>query len=164
MYIKYTVYAVKRIWRALGSLSVKYSQSCFSNLQLALSGYNQQCETHNPCHHCWNRFLSSFVDVHEVYVQAKLSNKHWEEERRAYVCLYSLVPILSLCFLEMFQGILTMIEVWILSLSLWWKAFIIHGDHFYEILGGSFPLFWSRHKGPFSQQLNIYFLIKFRIT
>jgi len=54
MYNEYTVYAVKRIWRALGSLSVKYSQSCLSHLQLALSSYNQQCETYNPGHHCWN--------------------------------------------------------------------------------------------------------------
>ena len=79
MYIEYTVYAVKRMKRALGSLSVKNSQSCFTHSQLALSSYNQQCETYNPGHHCWNtcRFLASFVDVYEVYVQAKLSNKHW---------------------------------------------------------------------------------------
>ena len=141
MYIEYTVYAVKRMKRALGSLSVKNSQSCFTHSQLALSSYNQQCETYNPGHHCWNtcRFLASFVDVYEVYVQAKLSNKHWGEERTGPTCAYTTQSTL-LCFLEMFQGILTMIEVWILSWSLCWKAFVIHGDHFYEILGGSFPL------------------------
>ena len=96
MYIEYTVYAVKRIWRAFGSLSVKYSQSRLSHLQLALSSYNQQCETYNPGHHCWNncRFLASFVDVYEVYVKQNCQTNIEGKRGEPYMCLYNIVDSL----------------------------------------------------------------------
>ena len=163
MYIEYTVYAVKRIKRAFGSLSFKYSQSCLSHLQLALSSYNQQCETYNPCHHWWNtcRFLPPLL-MFTRYMSKQYSQTNIEGKKgQPYMCLYNTVDSLVFsrsvsrnfdhdCSLNFeLKSVMKSVH------NAWWPL--------YEILAGSFPLFWSSHKGPFSQQLNIYFLIKFRI-